>query len=427
MKLNISILLLIVFVSCYGQPKTSSPAPIRFMVFSDPHYYDPALGTEGEAFAAYLDNDRKLLKESRELILEAVKMVNESDASFVIVPGDLTKDGTKISHTEFAKLMKGIEAQGRQVYVIPGNHDVSNGEAHGYSGDSTITMENISPEEFASIHSAFGYSEALYADEHSLSYVAEPAEGLWLLGLDACLYDLNRPGEHPHTDGAFKEETLAWIEAIAGIAVKENKRIIAFMHHGVTEHYRKQNKFYGEYVVDDHVEVAALFADLGINVVFTGHYHAQDITLKEWKNGDFIYDVETGSLVTWPCPVRDVTITGDEMQITSRFIEQIPSKTTGFAKYGENYVHSGIKGIAERTLIDYKLKPDDAALLSGQIADAFIAHYKGDEPVIKKPLDMKGVGLIGRFIILFQKSLIKGLYNDLPPADNDVVISLTGE
>ncbi len=420
-------MLLTIAMFTYGQTENTAPADLHFMVISDPHYFDPSLGTEGPAFEAYLDNDRKLLKESRELMQEAIRMINRSAASFVMIPGDLTKDGSKVSHTAFAKLIAGIEAEGRPVYVVPGNHDVSNGEAHGYSGDSTITMENVSPEEFASIHSAFGYSEALYADEHSLSYVAEPAEGLWLLGLDACLYDLNRPGEHPHTDGAFKEETLAWVERIANLAVTENKRIIAFMHHGITEHYRKQNKFYGEYVVNDHKQVSARFARLGINVVFTGHYHAQDITLKEWKNGDFIYDVETGSLVTFPRPLRDVTITGEEMKITTRFIEQIPSRATGFAEYSENYVHSGIKGIAERTLIDYKLKPDDATLLSGQIADAFVAHYRGDEPVKKDYLDMKGVGLTGRFIILFQKSLIKGLYNDLPPADNEVVISLTGE
>lgn len=35
---------------------------MKFIVFSDPHYFDPSLGTEGKAFQEYLDNDRKLLK-----------------------------------------------------------------------------------------------------------------------------------------------------------------------------------------------------------------------------------------------------------------------------------------------------------------------------------------------------------------------------
>jgi len=134
-------MLLTIAMFTYGQTENTAPADLHFMVISDPHYFDPSLGTEGPAFEAYLDNDRKLLKESRELMQEAIRMINRSAASFVMIPGDLTKDGSKVSHTAFAKLIAGIEAEGRPVYVVPGNHDVSNGEAHGYSGDSTIPMK----------------------------------------------------------------------------------------------------------------------------------------------------------------------------------------------------------------------------------------------------------------------------------------------
>ena len=425
-KIIILLLLLTKVFTSYGQAETTAPSDLRFMVFTDPHYYDPSLGTEGAAFEEYLDNDRKLLKESRELVLEAINMINKSDASFVIIPGDLTKDGSRVSHTEFAKLIERIEDEGRSVYVIPGNHDVSNGEARAFDGDTSNIVESVTPADFAEIHRSFGYGEALFLDQHSLSYVAEPVPGTWFLALDACLYDLNQPGQHPHTDGAFKEQTLKWIREIAAKAREKQKRVIAFMHHGITEHYEGQAKFYGEYVVNNHEEVSALFASLGINVVFTGHYHAQDVTLKTWKNGNFIYDIETGSLVTYPCPVREIDISGTGMQIKSHFLEQIPSHPEGFTTYSRNFVHSGIAGIAERTLISYKLKPEEAALLAGQIADAFLAHYKGDEQAGDQFLDLTGVGLKGRFIILFKKKLIKSLYHDLPPADNNLTINLDG-
>src|SRR6056297_3759987 len=117
----------------------------HFMVFSDPHYYDPSLGTEGEAFQQYLDGDRKLLKESRELLIEALLKISNSDAEFVIVPGDLTKDGTRVSHEMFAAMIRELEDKGKQVYVVPGNHDINNGHSFAFQGEKKVPVENVSP------------------------------------------------------------------------------------------------------------------------------------------------------------------------------------------------------------------------------------------------------------------------------------------
>jgi len=408
------------------RPQESNPTVSgTFAVFSDPHYYDPSLGTEGKAFQAYLDRDRKLLRESRELIIEAINMVNKSQAEFVIVPGDLTKDGTLVSHSAFAQLMQRIEETGREVYVVPGNHDVSNGESFAFRGDTIERVENVSPADFEEIYADFGYDEALYRDSNSLSYVVEPSTNLWLLGLDACLYRENEPDGHPVTDGRFLDETLSWIDSIHAYAMEQDKQLMAFMHHGVLEHYDGQERFFGEYVVDNYKKVSKKFAKLGIHVVFTGHYHAQDITMKQWNETEFVVDVETGSLVTWPCPVRFVEIDQDSMFIESQFITSIPSFNSDFEAYSKQYVYDGIAGIAEETMVDMKLKREEAAKLSGQIADAFIAHYGGDEIHENQKLDLEGVGLMGRLIIQFRKKLIKGLYKDIPPADNAVAISLT--
>jgi predicted phosphodiesterase len=421
---SIIIILILKAYTCIGQKAVADFPETHFMVFSDPHYYDPSLGTEGEAFQSYLDKDRKLLKQSRELMLEAIDIVAGTEASFVLIPGDLTKDGTRVSHLEFAILINKIKKTGKKVYVVPGNHDVSNGEAHSYRGKETVTVDNVGPDLFKTIYSGYGYNEALYEDNSSLSYVVEPVDGLWVLGLDACLYKQNQPGGHPVTDGAFSPETLQWIEKTASEAGQKGKKMIAFMHHGVVEHYKGQEKFYGEYLVNDHEEVSEIFANLGISVVFTGHYHAQDITMRKLKNGNYIYDVQTGSLVTYPCPVREVRIKNNMMQVSSLFIDKTESYPNGFTSFSKDYVHSGISGIAEKTLISYKLKPEDAAKLSGQVADAFLAHYEGDEVVPEQYLDLSGVGIWGRMIILFKRKLIVGLYNDLPPKDNDITFSL---
>lgn len=424
MRKPLLVLFVLAALSSQAQNTADSGLNAHFIIFSDPHYYDPSLGTEGEAFEKYLDNDRKLLRESRELLMEAMALVNNSEATFVVVPGDLTKDGTRVSHEMFAGFMLELESKGRQVYVVPGNHDILNGESYAYEGDRKIKMENVSPGLYQEIYRDLGYDRAFYKDPNTLSYVTEPVEGLWLFGLDACRYRENDPDDHAVTDGKFSKETLEWIRETALKGEAEGKRMIAFMHHGVNEHYEKQDRFFGEYVVDDYKKVSSLFASLGINVVFTGHFHAQDITLRTWKNGNYLLDVETGSLVTFPCPVREVEIAGNIMTIRSHYIRQIPSNRENFEEYSREYVKSGVAGIAENVMMNMGLKEEEAGKLSGQIGDAFVAHYSGDEPAVSRYLDVTGVGLLGRIMILTKRRLIKELHSDLYPSDNEVVIDL---
>ena len=73
-----------------------------FVVLSDPHFFDPTLGTSGAAFLDYLDKDRKLLAESEELLDAAIKAIEPIHAEFVIISGDLTKDGEKHNHQKLA-------------------------------------------------------------------------------------------------------------------------------------------------------------------------------------------------------------------------------------------------------------------------------------------------------------------------------------
>jgi 3',5'-cyclic AMP phosphodiesterase CpdA len=397
---------------------------VKFIVFSDPHYYDPGLGTEGYAFEEYLKKDRKLLRESSEILRESLNLIQNESADFVIIPGDLTKDGTRLSHTEFGKFLADIEKTGKEVFVVPGNHDISNPESYGYEDSLEVKHENVSPSGFSDIYSEFGYDEAIYKDPHSLTYIVEPLEGLWLFAMDACRYEENQEGHHPVTGGRFNEESLRWIENMLGLAQKTNKSVIGFMHHGVLEHYKKKSKFFGEYVVEDFRNVSSMFAAHGMRMVFTGHYHAQDIAMKSFSEDNFIFDIQTGSLVTYPCPVRTVEIKKNTAIIQSKYIRSIPSNRENFDSFAKDYVWSGIEGIAKSALIDFKLDEDEAALLSGQVADAFVAHYQGDEVSPEKPFDLEGVSLKGRFLIGFRKKLVWNLWNDLHPADNHLRIDL---
>ncbi|MEI6126619.1 MAG: metallophosphoesterase, partial [Pseudomonadota bacterium] len=323
-----------------------------------------------------------------------------------------------------------LAQQGKQVYVVPGNHDINNGRSMNYSGDTSRRVATVSPEEFKDIYSRFGFAQAVAVDPGSLSYIVEPVPGLWLFGLDSCSYRENVDNEEPVTGGAFYGETLKWIEEMLIKAIREKKAVIGFMHHGVLEHYPANKKYYKDYLLDDFEVISKMFAAYGMRFVFTGHYHAQDCTGKEWSSAiphHFLVDTETGSLVTWPAPVRHITVHNQRMTIQSSSIQKIESHPDDFPAFAEQFVLKGMTGIINATLTRYGVPVQDQKLLTPQIAQAYVTHLKGDE---KKPdtyLDFTGVSLRGVLVGVVQGDLIRGWYTDLPPADNNLSIDiLTG-
>jgi 3',5'-cyclic AMP phosphodiesterase CpdA len=398
-----------------------------FITMSDLHVYDTSLGTTGAAFDSYLLNDRKLLRESLEILNTAITAQIDLKPGIILVPGDLTKDGEKSGHELVAKALMRLKDAGKRVYVVPGNHDINNSHSLKYEGSQTTHVPSVTPEEFAQIYADFGFKEALFRDKGSLSYVVEPQPGLWLLGLDSCRYKENVAGKEPVVDGKFSPETLAWIEEMLGKAAQGNKAVIIMMHHGIMEHYVGQEKNYGEYIVDNYEDVGRMFAAYNARMVFTGHYHAQDITAKQYPDGKFLFDIETGSLVTSPLPYRIVNISADQqMSIRTERITATSSHPADLKEFAQNYLREGISSIATRTIMKYGVDQKEAAMLSSQVADAFAAHYAGDEKLAagKEPIQQSGLSLPGWFVIQFRKDLVIGLWEDLPPADNNITLNL---
>ncbi len=398
-----------------------------FVVLSDLHIFDSSLGTTGKAFEDYLNKDRKLLRESPEILESAIASIKNLKGSTVLVAGDLTKDGEKVSHELAASYLAQLEAAGKKVFVVPGNHDVLNGHSFKYVGDNIERVPNITADQFAQIYTDFGFKDALQRDPNSLSYVAELEPGLWLLALDANRYAENVEDKESVTDGKFSAQTLAWIEKMLGQAAKENKAVIVMMHHGIMEHYVGQEKNYGEYIVDDYEAVAKLLANYNARMVFTGHYHAQDVTEKKYDNGKFVFDIETGSLVTYPCPFRVVTIDKDQVAtIKQESVKTIASHPGDFPAFAKKYLQDGIATIATDTLVGYKIDRPEAEKIAQEIAVGFGAHYGGDEQLAAGQTMVTETGLspLAWLVIQYRKDLILGLWKDLPPPDNNLTINL---
>jgi predicted phosphodiesterase len=410
----------------HPEPIKLLPYPdLKFVVISDTHYYDRSLGDSGPAFEAYMLTDRKLIRESVELIDLAIEKILESDAEVVFVPGDLTCEGEKISHLGMARALSRLREDGRRVYVIPGNHDIN--MLHGavsYKGIDTESVDSISPEEFAAIYRDCGYDKALYRDEQSLSYVAELKEKLWLMAIDTCRYRENTP-LIDQVGSRITQSLLDWLSEMFLQAAEQEAAVIAMVHHGVVEHWSGQGKLHPDYLVQDYNNFNRFLALSGVQLVFTGHYHTQDIALADYGKEGSIYDIETGSLVTPPCPMRFCRLAGNQLQIESVNIIEEFRPGSSFTEEAKAFMLETLELEIINTLRTYLVSDRDAALLAKYIAQAFVAHSLGDENIALKPdFDAKKLNLWGRIVYARYKKMADNLWTNRPPDDLNVTLEL---
>ena len=421
----------IIKVSGFSNPDFQT---IKFCTISDVHYYDTTLGTTSADYKKMLVKEGKMFAESEAILEAALHGIQNESPIFLLVSGDLTKDGEKVGHQHIASIFSDFESStGIKIYVIPGNHDILNGNAKDFSGDSAIATPSITSEEFSQIYAEFGYNEAIAKDDSSLSYIAEPAPGIWLFALDACKYKENTP-KKPEVGGKFHTSTLSWIESKLQEAKSLNKTVIGMMHHGLLEHFEGQKQAFSEFVVDDYQAVSEMFAANGMKMIFTGHFHATDITKETFADSSFISDIETGSLASYPSSFRTVTLNSDlTADINTTRIQQINYNTgeKDFLTYAEdsfvNYFSQLITYQAQLPVESggYGLSESDALELAVAETEAFKAHYAGDELLDPMTLDFINTYLSSNIPAKVRAgNVMKSLWTDLAPSDNSATLDL---
>ncbi|HVV70664.1 MAG TPA: metallophosphoesterase, partial [Verrucomicrobiae bacterium] len=361
----------------------------------------------------------------------ALEGIVQHHVQFLIVPGDLTKDGELADHLLIAQHLAKLERHGIQVFVVPGNHDINNPDAVAYRGDTTVPVRNVSPQLFRAIYQPFGYGRAIDHDKHSLSYLAEPVCGLWLLGIDSCKYDQNEQLGAPVVSGRIKPETMEWVARKMAEAKAHRKHVIAVMHHGLNQHFLGQAQIFPDFLVDDWLGVSKELAALGLNTVFTGHYHSQDAAFPLDATGipqQTLCDVETGSLAMFPCAYRIVSIGCDgTLKIQTERVTQIKADTAGmaFQDYARDFLAARLPTLVTYQLMSmFQLPQDQAAQVAPLAAEALIANYAGDEMPSAQTQSVIGGFLASPEPLHTLGLMLGGLWTDLPPQDNHLELPL---
>ena len=323
----LSLLLAVVLVFTLTVPALAAEKPqdmnLRIAVMSDLHYLSPDMIADTEDFEHALNSDRKLLKESSSVLREMLERVRADKPDILLVSGDLTKDGEQECHAALAKQLQQLQQDvpGLKIYVINGNHDIRNYNAKNFNtaDGKAVPATRTEPEDFKRIYD-FVYSDptvlATFTPAEGnkaggLSYVARPVEGLTVIAMDTCRYssDNTSKGDDEHeTSGAISADLEKWVIEQTAAAKARGDLVIGLEHHGLVPHFDVQPTILPMYLVNGYERIAQEYADAGMSVVFTGHMHAVDIAAMTTAAGNTFYDIETGSALTYPCPVRFVDL-----------------------------------------------------------------------------------------------------------------------
>lgn len=420
---------LLVLLLAYVTMVPAAAQSIKMAVISDVHIMAPSLlKQDGKALEAYIANDRKLLREGPQLVREASRRILSEAPDVLLISGDLTKDGETVSHLYVRdSCLAPLREAGIRIFIVPGNHDVNNPHAVEFDGDRTTRVASPSASEFAELYADYGYGNALARDLHSLSYVAQLAPGLRLLCLDACRYEDNSFEDNTCiTSGRLKRATVRFIKEQARAARKDGDRMIAMMHHGAVRHWKGQSVVMDEYLVRNWRRVSRMLGRLGVDVIFTGHFHSQDISVR-----GKVTDIETGSLVSYPAPVRFVELDGDSMTICTELLTgeglTFPDGNS-FEQEMLEYAEGAMRGVVDGIIpedVDPVVKDRCCRIL----AKAYTAHLRGDECLDKADMDelvaaSRQLSKESRFYSIVLRHVGKNFWTDLPPEDSATVIPL---
>jgi len=234
-----------------------------------------------------------------ESVLEHLTQI---DLDFLLIPGDLTQHGEPENHAWLGNRLSQLPFP---VYVIPGNHDVPVLKAN---------EQSIGLTDFPSYYHKFGYQ-----DPNLLYYSCSLLPGVRLIGLNSNSFDTEG-----NQIGRLDHQQLSWLQH--QLTLMTNEVVLVMIHHNVIEHLPNQanHPMANRYMLENASELVEILQKAGVKLVFTGHLHVQDVAGTQG-----IYDITTGSLVSYPHPYRVLEFHQDDLgreslKIVSHRVESVP-------------------------------------------------------------------------------------------------------
>ncbi|WVT77320.1 metallophosphoesterase (plasmid) [Sinorhizobium chiapasense] len=356
----------------------------QIAVIADAHFHDleadfgfPAIEIDGKRLAvrswADTRESTRVFNESAKVLDEALAEVVRRGIRHIVLLGDYTDDGQRQTTEHLRAILERHEREhGTRFYALPGNHDIFGPKGRHHTkqfldaNDARVFVtsdeEKVRPGTYATplmycegypaglasvavfgyfrkpddIHweTPFGASDKvedrLYEvsspdgrNSYALmdaSYLVEPEPGLWLMMIDANVFE---PRDGTFEDGeeaAFVDSTGAgwnallrlkpfiidWIADVSARARRLGKTLLAFSHYPVLDPFDgatgAESVLFGETNIARRTPreaVAHALVDAGLTLHFSGHLHVEGVTRRE-RDVRPLTNIAVPSLVAFP-------------------------------------------------------------------------------------------------------------------------------
>lgn len=394
-------------------------------VIADAHFHDtaadfgfPGIEIDGQRITMRSWSDTRqstrVFNESADALHAALDEVQRRGIRHVVLLGDYTDDGQRTT-TETLKgiLQRHSDGYGTAFYALPGNHDIfgprgrhhtkeflaEDGRGLSVSSDAHLAGERVvinggmycegypagltpmAPfgyfrhSDYLHWETPFGGSDApedrLYdvrsPDGRNVyqlmdaSYLVEPEAGLWLLMIDANIFEPLDGLFETGDEAAFTDSTsggwnallrskpfiIDWIADVSRRAQALGKMLLAFSHYPALDPFdgatRAEGALFGETngvrrTPRKAVEDALLQAGLAVH--FSGHLHVEGVTRREAADRS-LTNIAVPSLVAFPPAFKVVHPSQDAIAIETVEMSALPVNGRISAGYARETVLAG--------------------------------------------------------------------------------------
>ncbi|MGB3026196.1 metallophosphoesterase family protein [Paradevosia shaoguanensis] len=389
---------------------------MKIAIIADPHHHDihgeygapeiagPRLRTLADTTAS-----TRVFNESYPAFRAALADIAARGIRTVVIPGDVTDDGQAETVTATMALLEQHSAShGMRFFATPGNHDLYS--IHGrhqskrfLNADGTDVLFTSDADEqqeesvgrivtetmhcagyeaglppFARLgyfrssrdlhwESPFGSSDAMedrtYVvrsdDGRSVrtmidaSYLVEPEPGLWLLSIDANVFEPRDGWDDPVPEKAYHDSTdagwnamlkhkgfvLDWARDVSARARVQGKDLLVFSHYPMVDPLNgtleDEIALFGSTSFarrTPRADVARSAIAAGIKVHFSGHLHINDTAIFS-EGGKALVNVAMPSLVGFPPAYKIAEFADGRLDVETVFLEEVPGFDVAFPFY----------------------------------------------------------------------------------------------
>jgi 3',5'-cyclic AMP phosphodiesterase CpdA len=218
------------------------------------------------------------------------------------------------------------------------------------------------------------------------SYLVEPVDGVWLVGIDANVYiptgagvnDFNGSGDAGYNKMlTYKPHVIAWLKDVVARGKAQGKQVVAFSHFPMSEFFNGAS--------DDIVallgagkmqmvrrpteDVTKALADTGLQVHVGGHMHFNDTAIRKYDNGHGLVNIQAPSMAAYVPAYKLLTFTdAKHIDVQTVRLDNVPRFDELFDLYRQEHSYftdygfmlpGGSNGVLwDKTILDAKTYGD---------------------------------------------------------------------